>query len=153
MRDAYNHRWVQSARQRGLKPTPVFSKPPSPPCASGCAAINSRDRAASSNGPALLITSPARLPPTSNRRSSLCASACLPSALAVSSASSISPSAIVPWERIWRQHGRLRKRQRQYQRTQDLAHRKATGRVFQRFSADTKDLADIPRSCPPAQAF
>jgi len=43
-------------------------------------------------------------------------------------------------ERIWRQHGLLKKRQRKYQRKQDLAHIKATWRVFQQISADTKDL-------------
>ena len=56
-------------------------------------------------------------------------------------------------ERIWRQHGLLKKRQRKYQRKQDLAHIKATGRVFQQISADTKDLDDIPRYWPQAQAF
>src|SRR5260370_1138362 len=78
-------------------PPPVCSRPPSPPCASGCAAISSRDCAASSSVPVLLITSPARLPPPSNSRSSLCASSCSPSALAVSFASSIFPSAIGLW--------------------------------------------------------
>ena len=48
-------------------------------------------------------------------------------------------------ERIWRAHGLLQKRQRKYQRKQDLAHIKATWRVFQQISADTKDLDDIPR--------
>src|SRR6267378_4980845 len=56
-------------------------------------------------------------------------------------------------ERIWRQHGLLKKRQRKYQRKQDLAHIKATWRVFQQISADTKDLNDIPSYWPQAQAF
>lgn len=56
-------------------------------------------------------------------------------------------------ERIWRQHGLLRKPPRQYQRKQDLAHIKATGRVLQQISADTKDLDDIPHYWPQAQAF
>ena len=56
-------------------------------------------------------------------------------------------------ERIWRQPGRLQKRQRKYQRQQDLTHIKATWRVFQQISADPKDLDDIPRYWPQAQAF
>jgi transposase len=56
-------------------------------------------------------------------------------------------------ERIWRQHGLLQKRRRKYQRKQDLAHIKATWRVFQQISADTKDLDDIPRYWPQAQAL
>jgi len=56
-------------------------------------------------------------------------------------------------ERIWREHGLLHKRRRKYQRKQDLAHIKATWRVFQQISADTKDLDDIPRYWPQAQAL
>lgn len=44
-------------------------------------------------------------------------------------------------------------RQRKYQRKQDLAHIKATWRIFQQISADTKDLNDIPRYWPQTQAF
>ncbi|MGH9858998.1 MAG: helix-turn-helix domain-containing protein, partial [Candidatus Acidiferrales bacterium] len=54
-------------------------------------------------------------------------------------------------ERIWRQHGRLEKRRKKYQRKQDLAAIKATWSLFRQISADTKDLADIPRYCPQAQ--
>lgn len=56
-------------------------------------------------------------------------------------------------ERIWRAHGLLQKRRRKYQRKQDLAHIKATWRIFQQISADTKDLDDIPHFWPQAQAF
>ena len=48
-------------------------------------------------------------------------------------------------ERIWRAHGLIRKRRRKYQRKQDLAHIKARWSLFQQISADTKDLDDIPR--------
>jgi transposase len=48
-------------------------------------------------------------------------------------------------ERIWRGHGLIRKRRRTYQRKQDLAHIKARWALFQQISADTKDLDDIPR--------
>jgi transposase len=48
-------------------------------------------------------------------------------------------------ERIWREHGLIRKRRRKYQRKQDLAHIKAQWALFQQISADTKDLDDLPR--------
>src|SRR3990172_6997020 len=54
-------------------------------------------------------------------------------------------------QRIWRAHGLIHKRRRKYQRKQDLAAVKATWRLFQQISADTKDLCDIPRFWPPAQ--
>ena len=54
-------------------------------------------------------------------------------------------------QRIWRQHGLIRKRQKKYQRKQDLAAVKATSRLFQQISADTKDLCDIPQFWPHAQ--
>jgi len=56
-------------------------------------------------------------------------------------------------ERIWRAHGLLKKRRRKYQRKQDLARIKATWRLFQQISADTKDLDDIPHYWPQAQAL
>jgi transposase-like protein len=56
-------------------------------------------------------------------------------------------------ERIWRQHGLLRKRRRKYQRKQDLAHIKAQWALFQQISADTKDLDDIPHYWPQAQTL
>jgi transposase len=54
-------------------------------------------------------------------------------------------------QRIWREHGLIRKRRRKYQRKQDLAAVKATCRLFQQISADTKDLGDIPHFWPQAQ--
>jgi transposase len=56
-------------------------------------------------------------------------------------------------ERIWRAHGLIRKRQRKYQRKQDLAHIKLRWRLFQQISADTKDLDDIPHYWPQIQRF
>jgi transposase len=53
--------------------------------------------------------------------------------------------------RIWREYGLLHQRRRKYQRKQDLAAVKATWRLFQQISADTKDLCDIPRYWPQAQ--
>src|SRR2546422_1803751 len=54
-------------------------------------------------------------------------------------------------ERIWRTHGLLQKRKKKYQRKQDLAHIKAQWALFQQISADTKDLDDIPRYWAQAQ--
>ena len=54
-------------------------------------------------------------------------------------------------ERIWREHGLLQKRKKKYQRKQDLAHIKARWALFQQISADTKDLDDIPRYWQQAQ--
>ena len=54
-------------------------------------------------------------------------------------------------QRIWRAHGLIAKRRRKYQRKQDLAAVKATWRLFQQISADTKELCDIPRYWLPAQ--
>src|SRR5579859_5479786 len=54
-------------------------------------------------------------------------------------------------ERIWREHGLMKKRRRKYQRKQDLAHIKAQWALFQQISADTKDLDDIPRFWPQAR--
>lgn len=54
-------------------------------------------------------------------------------------------------ERIWSERGLLKKRRRKYQRKQDLAAVKATWRLFQQISADTKDLHDIPHYWPQAQ--
>ncbi len=56
-------------------------------------------------------------------------------------------------ERVWRAHGLMPKRRRKYQRKQDLAAVKATWRLFQQISADTKDLDDIPHFWPQAQAL
>ena len=56
-------------------------------------------------------------------------------------------------ERIWRENGLMKKRRKKYQRKQDLAHIKAQWALFQQISADTKDLDDIPHYWPQAQAL
>jgi transposase len=60
----------------------------------------------------------------------------------------VSPAAA---QRIWHLHGLIARRRRKYQRKQDLAAVKATWRLFQQISADTKDLADIPHYWPQAK--
>jgi transposase len=62
------------------------------------------------------------------------------------------PLSHVAIQRILRQHGLLRPRRRKYQRKRDLAAFKATFRLFQQISADTKDLFDIPHYWPQMQA-
>src|SRR3990172_8762877 len=59
------------------------------------------------------------------------------------------PLSHVAIQRLWREHGLLRKRRRKYQRKQDLAALKATWALFQQISAETKDLDDIPHYWPP----
>src|SRR5579859_1444672 len=56
-------------------------------------------------------------------------------------------------QRIWREHGLLRPRKKKHQSKQDLAHIKARWALFQQISADTKDLDDIPHYWPQAQHF
>jgi len=63
------------------------------------------------------------------------------------------PASHVAIQRIWRQHGLMRKRRRKYQRKQDLAHIKSQWRLFQQISADTKELGDILHYWPQAQAL
>ena len=58
------------------------------------------------------------------------------------------PLSHVAMQRIWREQGLIKKRRRKYQRKQDLAALKATWRLFQQISADTKDLGDIPHYWP-----
>src|SRR5579885_1991217 len=54
-------------------------------------------------------------------------------------------------ERIWHEHGLMAKRRKKYQRKQDLARIKAQWALFQQISADTKDLDDLPRYWQQAQ--
>jgi transposase len=155
MRDPYNHRLrlVQSARQIGIKPTARLFHTTVP-------TVRKWWRRYQQHGPRGLIacsraphhhpnqTSPEleqqvlalrrQLPTFGARR--LIREFDLP----------LSHGAL---ERIWRQHGLLHKRRRKYQRKQDLAHIKASWRVFQQISADTKDLDDIPHYWPQAQTL
>jgi transposase len=153
MRDAYNHRLrlVESARQRGIKPTarlfattvPTVRKwlrryqPQGP---SGLVELSrAPHRQARQTSPAIeqqVVALRQQLPTFGARR--LIREFDLP----------LSHRAL---ERIWRAHGLMKKRRRKYQRKQDLAHIKAQWALFQQISADTKDLDDIPRYWPQAQ--
>jgi transposase len=147
MRDAYNHRLrlVESAEQRGIKPTARLFATTVPtvrkwlrryqPCGpSGLRELSRARHHQPHRTPrkteAQLVELRKTLPTFGARR--LIREFALP----------ISHRAL---ERIWREHGLLKKRQRKYQRKQDLAHIKAQWALFQQISADTKDLDDIPR--------
>jgi transposase len=155
MRDAYNHRLrlVQSARQRGIKPTarlfqtivPTVRKwlrryqQPGPRGLIECSrAPHHQPNKTSPELEQQVVALRQRLPTFGARR--LIREFDLP----------LSHRAL---ERIWSQHGLLHKRRRKYQCKQDLAHIKTQGRVFQQISADTKDLNDIPHYWPQAQAL
>lgn len=153
MRDAYNHRLrlVESARQRGIKPTARLFATTVPTVRKwlrrfqqhGPSGLRELSRArhrqphktpASVEAP--LVALRQTLPTFGARR--LIREFDLP----------ISQRAL---ERIWREHGLLKKRRRRYQRKQDLAAIKARWSLFQQISADTKDLDDIPHYWPQAQ--
>ncbi len=147
MKDAYNHRLrlAESARQRGIQPTARLFATTAPTVRKwlrrfqqhGPSGLLARSRARHHQSlktpPAIeaqLIELRKTLPTFGARR--LIREFDLP----------VSHGAL---ERIWRQHGLIKKRRRKYQRKQDLAHIKAQWALFQQISADTKDLDDIPR--------
>src|SRR5712692_3492922 len=154
MRDAYNHRLrlVESARQRGIKPTARLFHTTGPTVRKwlrryqqlGPSGLRERSRAPHhqprQTAPEIerqVVELRKTLPTFGARR--LVREFDLP----------LSHRAL---ERIWRAHGLMPKRRRKYQRKQDLAAIKATWRLFQQISADTKDLDDIPHFWPQAQA-
>jgi transposase len=155
MRDAYNHRLrlVESARQRGIKPTARLFQTTPP-------TVRKWLRRFQQQGPRGLVEL-SRAPhhhPNQTSPEIEHQGVALRQQLFTFGARrlirefdlALSHGAL---ERIWRQHGLLHKRRRKYQRKQDLAHIKATWRVFQQISADTKNLDDIPRYWPQAQAL
>ena len=153
MKDAYNHRLrlVESAKQRGIKPTARLFATTVPTVRkwlrrhqqhgpSGLVALSrARYQQSQKTPPAIeaqLVELRKTLPTFGARR--LIREFDLP----------ISHRAL---DRIWREHGLLKKRRKKYQRKQDLAHIKAQWALFQQISADTKDLDDIPRYWAQAQ--
>src|SRR5208337_1544561 len=153
MKDAYNHRLrlVESAKRIGIKPTARLFTTTVPTVRkwlrrlqlrgpSGLVALSrARHQQAQKTAPlteAQLVELRKTLPTFGSRR--LIREFDLP----------ISHRAL---ERIRREHGLLKKRQKKYQRKQDLAHIKAQWAMFQQISADTKDLDDIPRYWAQAQ--
>ena len=153
MRDAYNHRLrlVESARQRGIKPTARLFATTVP-------TVRKWLRRYQQRGPAGLLEqsrAPHHQPrktPAELERQLVDLRKTLPTfgarRLIREFDLPISHGAL---ERIWRVHGLLPKRRRKYQRKQDLAEVKARWRLFQQISADTKDLCDIPHYWPQAK--
>jgi len=147
MKDAYNHRLrlVESAKQRGIKPTAQLfaTTPPTVRkwlrrylrCGPSGLLEQSRARHRQPHKTPLtleaqLVELRKTLPTFGSRR------------LIREFDLRIGHNAL---ERIWHEHGLIEKRRRKYQRKQDLAHIKASWALFQQISADTKDLDDIPR--------
>jgi transposase len=139
MKNAYNHRLrlVESAKQRGIKPTARLFATTVPTVRkwlrryqqhgpSGLLPVSrARHRQAQKTPPAReaqLVELRKTLPTFGSRR--LIREFDLP----------ISHRAL---ERIWREHGLLKKRRRKYQRKLDLAHINASWALFQQISADT----------------
>ena len=155
MKDAYTHRLrlVESARQRGLKPTARLF-------ATSVPTVRKWLRRYQRHGPSGLLEHsraphhcPHRTPPEIAQQV-LALRQKLPTFGAARFKREFDlPLSHMAIQRIWRQHGLVRKRRRKYQRKQDLAAVKATWRLFQQISADTKDLCDIPQFWPQAQRW
>jgi transposase len=155
MKNPYNHRLrlVESAKQRGIKPTARLFATTVP-------TVRKCWRRYQRQGPSGLVEQPRarhrqpqKTPPTLEAQLVE-----LRKTLPTFGARRLIrefdlPISHGPLERIWHQHGLMKKRRRKHQRKQDLAHIKAQWAVFQQISADTKDLDDIPRYCPQAQQF
>ena len=141
MKNAYNHRLplVESAKQLGIKPTARPFATTVPTVRKWRAAFSSTAPGVCLPFPALVISSQ-KTPPTQEAQLVE-----LRKTLPTFGSRRIIREFDLPishraLERIWREHGLLEKRRRKYQRKQDLAHIKAFWALFQRISADTKDL-------------
>jgi transposase len=155
MRDAYNHRLrlVQFARQQGIKPTARAF-------ASSVPTVRKWLRRYQQQGPSGLrekSRAPLHCPhktPRAIEEQVLALRQKLPTfgAARLKREFDLRPSHVAI-QRIWREHGLMKKRRKKYQRKQDLARVKATWRLFQQLSADTKDLCDIPRYWPQAEGL
>jgi transposase len=153
MKDAYNHRLrlVESARQRGIKPTARLFATTVP-------TVRKWLRRYQQQGPSGLLEvsrAPHRQPrktPAPLEQQLVALRNSLPTFGARRLIREFDlPISHRALDRIWRAHGLLKKRRRKYQRKQDLAHIKATWALFQQISADTKDLDDIPHYWTQAQ--
>ncbi len=154
MRDAYNHRLrlVDSAGQRGIKPTARLFATTVP-------TVRKWLRRYRRHGPSGLVEQ-SRAPHRQPRKTSPQIEQQvveLRQQLPTFGARRLIREFDLPLshralERIWRCHGLMKKRRRKYQRKQDLAEVKATWRLFQQISADTKDLDDIPHYWPQMKA-
>jgi len=153
MRDAYNHRLrlVESVRQRGIKPTARLF-------ATSALTVRKWWRRYQQQGLTGLrehSRAPHHCPhktPTDLEQRAVALRRHLPTFGAARLKREFDlPLSHMAIHRIWRQHGLIRRRRRKYRRKQDLAAVKATWRLFQQISADTKELGDIPRYWPQAE--
>jgi len=155
MRDAYNHRLrlVESVRQRGIKPTARLF-------ATSTLTARKWWRRYQQQGPSGLKEQartphhcPHKISPEIEQQV-LALRRKLPTFGAARLKREFDlPVSHMAIQRIWRAHGLIHKRRKKYQRKQDLAAVKATWRLFQQISADTKDLCDIPQFWPQAQSL
>lgn len=155
MRDAYNHRLrlVESARARGIKPTARLFATTVPTVRKWLRRYQQQGPSGLGEASRAPHHQPRQTPPEIERHVVE-----LRQTLPTFGARRLIREFDLPLshralERIWRAHGLMPKRRRKYQRKQDLAAIKATWRLFQQISADTKDLCDIPRFWPQAQAL
>ena len=146
MKNAYHHglRLLESAKQRGLKPTARLFATTVPTVRKWLGRYQP-------GGPASWLDRSRAGHPQSHKTPAALEAQCLEwrETLPTFGARRLLRECDLPvghcaLERIWRQPGWLEKRRRQYQRQQDLAHSKALGAVFQQWRAATKDLDDIP---------
>ncbi len=154
MKNAYHHglRLLESAKQRGLKPTArLFATTTVPTVRKWLGRYQP-------GGPASWLDRSRAGHPQSHKTPAALEAQCLEwrETLPTFGARRLLRECDFPvghcaLERIWRQPGWLEKRRRQYQRQQDPAHSKALGAVFQQWRAATKDLDDIPPSWAQAQ--
>ena len=154
MRDAYNHRlrWVQSARQRGIKPTARLFQTTVP-------TVRKWWRRYQQQGLRGLLEvsraphhQPGKTSAAVEQQVLACPSTGLLSALVVSFGSSIFPSFMVPWNASGASTA-CSKNARASISANKTSLPSTTWRVFQQISANTKDLNDIPRYWPQAQVF
>ena len=153
MRDAYNHRLrlIESVRQRGIKPTARLFQTTTLTVRKWWRRYQQRGLSGLQEQSRAPHRSPQKTSAEIEQQVVL-----LRQQLPTFGAARLKrefdlPPSHMAIQRIWRQHGLIRKRRRKYQRKQDLAAVKATWRLFQQISADTKDLCDIPRFWPQAQ--
>src|SRR5437879_11810861 len=142
MKNAYNHRLrlVESAKQRGIKPTARLFATTVP-------TVRKWLRRHQQHGPSSLVAlSRARhqqsqkTPPTTEAQLVE-----LRKTLPTFGARRLIREFDLPishgaLERIWREHGLVKHRRRKYQRKPDLAHIKASWALFQQMTATTKCL-------------
>lgn len=153
MKNTYNHRLrlVESARQRGIKPTARLFQTTVPTVRKWLRRYQQRGASGLREHSRAPHRQPRKTPPALEQQLVQ-----LRQTLPTFGARRLIREFDLPvshrtLERIWRAHGLLAKRRKKYQRKQDLAAVKATWRLFQQISADTKDLCDIPHFWPQAE--